>query len=263
MNPQRLLYSKRVNNKKNNKESEVNNLDNSLFNAIYDVLASKSTKADICKKYNITRSALDWNLKDVLRETDKSKKLRHQMFLGAKLGDGYFQKTKNNVYKYRESHGIGEFEYAKWKYLILQSYHKNTRVVPKNSGKACEVYTSASCSQQIKPYYDMSVEDTIKSMNIYGFLFYLLDDGWYSSHSKVGNYLVGSKILTIEQKKMIINLLNRYEIEASIVGIREDISIHSKYNFTLLSYLTHIAPTLDIDIINKKFGKIIKNTLMA
>ena len=67
----------------------------------------------------------------------------------------------------------------------------------------------------------------------------------------------------IEQKKMIVNLINRYEIEASIVRIREDISIHSKYNFTLLSYLMHIAPTLDIDIINKKFGKIIKNTLMA
>lgn len=233
-------------------------MDNSMFNAIYDVLASEMTKADICRKYNVTRSALDWNLKAILRETDESKKLRHQMFLGAKLGDGYFQKTKRNVYKYRESHGIGELEYTKWKYLILQSYHKNTRIISKNRGKACEVYTSASCSQQIEPYYDMSTEDVIESMNIYGFLFYLLDDGWYSSHSKVGNYLVGSKILTIEQKKMLIGLLNRYEIEASIIGTKEDISIPSKYNLTLLSYLIHIAPTLDIDIINKKFGQVIK-----
>lgn len=238
-------------------------MDNSLFNAIYDVLASKMTKADICKKYSVTRSALDWNLKTILRETGESKKLRHQMFLGAKLGDGYFQKTKQGIYKYRESHSINELEYAKWKYFILQSYRKNTKIISKDGGKACEVYTSASCSQQIKPYYNMSVEDVIKNMDIYGFLFYLLDDGWYSSHSKVGNYLVGSRILTTEQKMMIINLLNRYEIEASIVGTREDISISSKYNFTLLSYLMHIAPTLDIDIINKKFGVVIKNTLMA
>lgn len=238
-------------------------MDNSLFNAIYDVLASKTTKADICRKYNIKRTALDWNLKTILRETDESKKLRHQMFLGAKLGDGYFQKTKQGIYKYRESHSINELEYAKWKYFILQSYRKNTKIISKDGGKACEVYTSASCSQQIKPYYNMSVEDVIKNMDIYGFLFYLLDDGWYSSHSKVGNYLVGSRILTTEQKMMIISLLNRYEIEASIVGTREDISIPSKYNFTLLSYLMHIAPTLDIDIINKKFGAVIKNTLMA
>ena len=238
-------------------------MDNSLFNAIYDVLASKTTKADICRKYNVKRTALDWNLKTILRETDESKKLRHQMFLGAKLGDGYFQKTKQGIYKYRESHSINELEYAKWKYFILQSYRKNTKIISKDGGKACEVYTSASCSQQIKPYYNMSVDDVIKKMDIYGFLFYLLDDGWYSSHSKVGNYLVGSRILTTEQKMMIINLLNRYEIEASIVGTREDISISSKYNFTLLSYLMHIAPTLDIDIINKKFGVVIKNTLMA
>lgn len=238
-------------------------MDNSLFNAIYDVLASKTTKADICRKYNVKRTALDWNLKTILRETDESKKLRHQMFLGAKLGDGYFQKTKQGIYKYRESHSINELEYAKWKYFILQSYRKNTKIISKDGGKACEVYTSASCSQQIKPYYNMSVEDVIKNMDIYGFLFYLLDDGWYSSHSKVGNYLVGSRILTTEQKMMIISLLNRYEIEASIVGTREDISIPSKYNFTLLSYLMHIAPTLDIDIINKKFGAVIKNTLMA
>lgn len=238
-------------------------MDNSLFNAIYDVLASKTTKTDICRKYNVKRTALDWNLKTILRETDESKKLRHQMFLGAKLGDGYFQKTKQGIYKYRESHSINELEYAKWKYFILQSYRKNTKIISKDGGKACEVYTSASCSQQIKPYYNMSVEDVIKNMDIYGFLFYLLDDGWYSSHSKVGNYLVGSRILTTEQKMMIINLLNRYEIEASIVGTREDISISSKYNFTLLSYLMHIAPTLDIDIINKKFGVVIKNTLMA
>lgn len=238
-------------------------MDNSLFNAIYDVLASKTTKADICRKYNVKRTALDWNLKTILRETDESKKLRHQMFLGAKLGDGYFQKTKQGIYKYRESHSINELEYAKWKYFILQSYRKNTKIISKDGGKACEVYTSASCSQQIKPYYNMSVEDVIKNMDIYGFLFYLLDDGWYSSHSKVGNHLVGSRILTTEQKMMIISLLNRYEIEASIVGTREDISIPSKYNFTLLSYLMHIAPTLDIDIINKKFGAVIKNTLMA
>lgn len=238
-------------------------MDNKLFNAMYDVLATKQKKSDVCRKYNITRSALDWNLKSVLRETDRTKELRHQMFLGAKLGDGYFQKIHHNVYKYRESHSISELEYAKWKYLILQSYHKNTKIVPKNGGTACEVYTSTSCSQQIKPYYDMSVEDVINSMNIYGFLFYLLDDGWYSSHSKAGNYIIGSKVLAIKQKIGVINLLNRYEIEASIVGKREDIAINSKYNLTLLSYLTHIAPTLDIDVINKKFGPVIKNALMA
>lgn len=236
---------------------------NDLFNAIYDTLSGRLTKADICKKYHITRSALDWNLKSVLRETDESEQLRHQMFLGAKLGDGYFQKTRNNVFKYRESHSIKEIEYAKWKYLILQSYHKNTSVIPKNNGTACEVYSCSSCSQQIKPYYFMTIEETIENMNIYGFLFYLLDDGWYSNHSKQGNFLIGSRILNDKQKMMLIELLGKYEIKATLVGERKDISIESKYNLTLFSYLNHIVPTLDMDIIKKKFGKVVNNILMA
>lgn len=235
---------------------------NELFNALYEALIGKITKTDICRKYCITRSSLNWNLKTMLRETEQTKQIRHQMLLGAKLGDGYFQKCRN-IYKYRESHSINEIEYARWKYMILQSYHKNTKIVSKNHGTACEVYSSASCSQQIKSYYDMSIDDTIEQMNIYGFLFYLLDDGWYSNHSKAGNFLIGSTILNYDYKVKLLALLDKYQIKASLVGKRKDISIDSRYNFTLLSYLMHIAPTLDIDIIQKKFGSIINNILVA
>lgn len=232
-------------------------MDNKTFNAVYEAISGIEKKSDICRKYDITRSKLDWNLNLFLRETQETHELRNQMFLGSKLGDGYFQKTRNDTYKYRESHSIGEIEYAKWKYLILQSYHKNTRVINKNSGTACELYTTSSCSQQIKKYYDMDIEDVINKINIYGLLFYLLDDGWYSNHSKCGNFLIGSCILSDKQKLMIIGVFERYSIKATLVGSRSDISIDSTYNLTLLSYLLHIIPTLDMDVIIKKFGNII------
>lgn len=234
---------------------------NNLFNAVYEALAKLDKKSKICKKYNISRNKLDWHLNLFLKETEESLELRHQMFLGAKLGDGYFQNIKNKLYKYRESHSLKELEYAKWKYLIIQSYHKNTKIIDKNNGTACEVYSSNSCSNQIKEYYDLTTDEVISKINIYGLLFYLLDDGWYSNHSKKGNFVVGSKILTIDQKKEIIKVFNKYNIQANLTGERNDISINSKYNLTLLSYLMHIAPTLDIDIIQKKFGKIIKNNI--
>lgn len=234
---------------------------NDLFNATYEALAKLDKKSNICKKYNISRGKLDWNLNLFLKETKESLELRHQMFLGAKLGDGYFQNIKNRLYKYRESHSLKELEYARWKYLIIQSYHKNTKIIDKNNGTACEVYSSNSCSNQIKEYYDLTTDEVISNINIYGLLFYLLDDGWYSNHSRNGNLIVGSKILTINQKKNIIEAFNRYNIKANLVGKRNDISIDSKYNLTLLSYLMHIAPTLDMDIIKKKFGKIIENNI--
>ena len=234
---------------------------NNLFNATYEALAKLDKKSNICKKYNISRGKLGWNLNLFLKETKESLELRHQMFLGAKLGDGYFQNIKNKLYKYRESHSLKELEYARWKYLIIQSYHKNTKIIDKNNGTACEVYSSNSCSNQIKKYYDLTTDEVISNINIYGLLFYLLDDGWYSNHSKNGNLLVGSKILTIDQKKKIIEVFNKYNIKANLVGKRNDISIDSKYNLTLLSYLIHIAPTLDMDIIQKKFGKIIENNI--
>ena len=62
---------------------------------------------------------------------------------------------------------------------------------------------------------------------------------------------------------MLIELLGKYEIKATLVGERKDISIESKYNLTLFSYLNHIVPTLDMDIIKKKFGKVVNNILMA
>lgn len=234
---------------------------NDLFNATYEALAKLDKKSNICKKYNITRGKLDWNLNLFLKETEESLELRHQMFLGAKLGDGYFQNIKNKLYKYRESHSLKELEYARWKYLIIQSYHKNTKIIDKNNGTACEVYSSNSCSNQIKEYYDLTTDEVISKINIYGLLFYLLDDGWYSNHGKKGNFVVGSKILTIDQKKEIIKVFNRYSIQANLTGERNDISINSKYNLTLLSYLIHIAPTLDMDIIRKKFGKVIENNI--
>lgn len=234
---------------------------NDLFNATYEALAKLDKKSNICKKYNITRGKLDWNLNLFLKETEESLELRHQMFLGAKLGDGYFQNIKNKLYKYRESHSLKELEYARWKYLIIQSYHKNTKIIDKNNGTACEVYSSNSCSNQIKEYYDLTTDEVISKINIYGLLFYLLDDGGYSNHSKKGNFVVGSKILTIDQKKEIIKVFNRYNIQANLTGERNDISINSKYNLTLLSYLIHIAPTLDMDIIRKKFGKVIENNI--
>ena len=231
---------------------------NDLFNAVYEAIAKVDKKQNICKKYNISRSKLDWNIGTFLKETEKSHQLRHQMFLGAKLGDGYFQNIKDKTYKYRESHSVDEVEYARWKYLILQSYHKNTKIADKNKGTACEVYSSRSCSYQIKSYYEMSTEEVLNNINIYGLVFYFLDDGWYTGHSKVGNFMIGSKILTKEQKNKIIEILLRYGIEARLVGKRQDISINSKYNLTLLSYLMHIVPTIGMDIVKKKFGKVIE-----
>lgn len=226
-----------------------------LFNAVYEAKAKLDKKSNICKKYQVTRNALDWGLGTFLRETSERKDIRHQMLLGSILGDGYFQVAKGKYYKYRETHCIEQLEYARWKYLMLLSWTNNTKIVPKGD-KAVELYTSSHYGNMIKPYCEMSKDEAIEQLNIYGLLFYLLDNGWYSQHSKDGNFCIGSKILERYQKEAIIKVFNNYSIECSLIGKADTISINSKYNKVLLSYLDTIAPTLDIDVIKSKFGNI-------
>jgi hypothetical protein len=59
---------------------------------------------------------------------------------------------------------------------------------------------------------------------------------------------------------MIQEKFKQYKIETQLIGRRNDISIDSKYNFILLSYLILMFDNLiNIDIIKKKFGSVIKN----
>lgn len=112
----------------------------------------------------------------------------------------------------------------------------------------------------------MSTEVVINNIDIYGLLVFLLDDGWYSTHSKSGNLIISSGNLNSAQLKMIKNKFEGYGIKSALIGKRKDISIDSKYNSIILSYLTILFDNLlDIDVIKKKFGKIMtdyKNLLL-
>ena len=210
--------------------------------------------------YNVTRALVSYSDKYYNVDFDNNKHLREQIIYGSILGDGYLQKIKN-TYKFRETHSMQEKDYAIWKYLMLDDWTNNTKVINKNKNgdkyEAVELYTSASASDSIEKYYNMTIDEVISKIDIFGLIIFLLDDGWYSTHSSMGNYCISSGTLEEHHLQKLIDRFKEYNIECSLIGKRKDISISSKANMILLSYLYQMFCFLDLDIINKKFCKTI------
>lgn len=236
-----------------------------MFMAYYKKTQTKKV-SDITQIYSTTRSTVEWSTTYFKSDYKDNVNKRHQIILGSILGDGYLQKTKNGVYKYRESHGLGEVEYAMWKYLMLDDWTDNTKICPKNkteSGdfQAVELFTSAKASEYIEKYYQLSIEKVIENIDINGLIVYLLDDGWYSNHSKHGNFCVMSTILSESQLKSIQDRFKQYGIRTNLIGKkRQCISIDAQDNIVLFAHLQKLFGFTDLDIINKKFENI-KQTL--
>jgi hypothetical protein len=219
--------------------------------------------SDICKKYNVNRGAVYWSLNYFSNSYNNNSKIRNQIVLGSILGDGFIQ-NRNGKYIYRECHALDELEYLKWKYLIFDNWTDGNHIYNKNFNNeysnAKEFATSAFYSNVFEKYKNLSIEEVINELNIFGLIIFLLDDGWYSNHSKCGNFLISSGTLNKNQLFMIQEKFKQYKIETQLIGRRNDISIDSKYNFILLSYLILMFDNLiNIDIIKKKFGSVIKN----
>lgn len=216
--------------------------------------------SEIAEMFNVTRALVNYSLNYYKVDFEDNKHIREQIMYGSILGDGYLQKI-DNIYKYRESHSVKEKDYAVWKYLMLDDWTATTRVIDKNKNNnecdAVELYTSVSASSDIEKYYNMTIDEVIDKIDIYGLIIFLLDDGWYTDHSSTGNYCISSGELKEHQLNKIIEKFKEYNIECSLVGKRKDISISSKSNLVLFSYLYQMFQFLDIDIINKKFGKTI------
>ncbi|MGJ0846464.1 hypothetical protein ACR77J_07240 [Tissierella praeacuta] len=219
-----------------------------------------ANKSQIARSFNISRTNIKYYQTYFSSKYESNEQKQHQILLGSKLGDGYFQETRNNInpYKYRETHSINEIEYLKWKYLMMDEMTEGMCLTAKNNGKAYELSTNARSSNFIEKYYNKSADEVINEIDINGLLVWILDDGWYSDHSKTGNILIGSRILTTEQKKQIMSKFKSYGIQSTLVGQKEDITISSQDNFILLAHLHKLMFTLDIDVIDKKFGAIIK-----
>lgn len=234
------------------------------LNAVFKVNLGKDKFSDICKEYSLTRGKLEWAIKQYSIDYGNNQEIRHQILLGSKLGDGYFQ-YKNKKYVYRECHSLEEEDYIKWKYVMLGDYVAGNTLGIKNLctkwSLAKEFCTKTAYSDKIQKYYEMSILEVIENLNMIGLIIYILDDGWYSNHSKNGNILIGSKILSLDEKNLIRDKLSQYGIESKIIGNREDISILSDCNFILYAHVLKLFQKLELDVVQKKFGTIKENYL--
>lgn len=232
--------------------------DKDKFEIAFLLKKKGANKSQIARDYGVSRGSVTTFGKMFDSDYKDNAHIRHQMLLGSKLGDGYFQETANGIYKYRETHSVKEVEYAMWKYLMLGEHSDGVEICNKNNGNAVELYTNARASSFVEHYYNLTTEDTIKNIEIEGLLVWLLDDGWYSDHSSKGDFNICSTILTSEQKGGLQAKFSQYGIGTSLIGKRQDISISSQDNYVLLAHLEKMMFTLDLDIVNKKFGNIIK-----
>jgi len=187
--------------------------------------------------------------------------LQNQILLGGKLGDGNFKPNGQKNYYYRESHAEDEYEYLKWKSEMLGENILAKGGIYKIKKGGFNVQQAYGFLTKTSPtftrYAKMSIEETIDQLNEQGLIIYMLDDGWFSKHSKYGNFCISGGVLTLENLNQVCRKFEEYGIsDVHIVGKKRlDISIPSKHNKKLFEIATSFIP-MNTDIIHKKFDYI-------
>lgn len=224
----------------------------------YDLKSNKETVTKITEKYNVSRGVVNYS-RDLFKGHHEE---REQIVLGSLLGDAYLQKLPNGRFILRETHSLHEKEYAFWKYLMYDNWTNGVSSTLKNNNTALEIFTSQKVSDELAHYYELSKDEIIDKINIYGLIIYILDDGWYAKNSKLGSFRVSSKVLSYDNMHNINNKFQSYGIKSTL---KEDgdstktIYIPQIYNEVLLAYCKILFKTTKIDVIQKKFGQVIKN----
>jgi hypothetical protein len=187
--------------------------------------------------------------------------LQEQIILGGKLGDGNFKQNGKNGFYYRESHAEDELEYLTWKMNSLGEdiiAKGGLYKIKKQGFNVQQPYGfSTKTSETFATYANMSIEETIEKLNYQGLIMFMLDDGWFSDHSKTGNFLISGGVISRENLELICSKFDEYGIKnVHITGKKRlDISIPSENNFKLFEMATSFIPE-DTDIIKKKFNKV-------
>lgn len=217
---------------------------------------------EIAKMYGVNNGII-YDLRRRLKLTTKQNpvfeisSLQNQILLGGKLGDGNFKPNGLHNYYYRENHAEDELEYLKWKMNELgEMINKQGLYKIKKAGyNVQQPYGfSTITSPSFIRYAKMSIKETISEIDLRGLIIFMLDDGWFSDHSKVGNFCITGGILNREELEMVCNKFSEYGIkDVHIVGKkRTDLTIPSCNNDRLYEAATSFIPK-DIDIIKKKF----------
>ena len=208
-----------------------------------------STIKQLSTKYKLSK-------KSTYKTTIILSPLQRQLLLGGKLGDGNF-KINGRQYYYREKHAEDELGYLQWKSLVFHNILAKRGIYPvkmnlSNQQQAYEFSTITSAS--FTPYAKMSYMEAISEMDLFGLLVFMLDDGWYSPHSKKGNFIISGGLLTIEELNSICSQFDKNGIKGvHVIGHkRYDLSIPAENNKKLYKMASYLIPK-NTDIMRKKF----------
>lgn len=216
---------------------------------------------DLRKRLNLTQKQ---NPQFIFNE------IQNQLLLGGKLGDGNFKSNGSLGCYYRENHAEDELEYLTWKANTFGEEILSSKGVHKIKLRPLEIrkpneYTiqqpyvfSTKTSSSFNKYKDMTIKETILNLNYKGLIIFMLDDGWFSTHNKKGNFLISGGILSDDEMNLLCEQFEKYDIKnAHIIGKkRKDITIPNENNSKLYEMTTSFIPK-SIDIINKKFKTMI------
>lgn len=190
----------------------------------------------------------------------KLNELQEQIILSGILGDGRLKKNGKYNYYYSECHALDEKEYCEWKKNALGDIAMTNMYAKKlnnQSSNAIEFCTKTSPT--LIPYAEKTKKEVIKTLNQYGLCLFILDDGWFSNHSKLGNFCISGGTLSIEELDLLCMQYEKYGINNThIIGNKRlDLSIPSSNNVKIYEILSSIIP-INTDIMQKKFKHIIE-----
>lgn len=179
---------------------------------------------------------------------------QRQVLYGSLLGDGNIKPNGLSGAYFRL--GNTDKEYVEWKAQIMESLlNKGGIYLEKpRSEKWNQIYGfSTKTYQELLPYRSLYDAELLMKIDNLGFSIWCLDDGWYSNHSKVGNFCISCDRFSKHDFSIAIAVLkSRFNLDAKVIGNkRRAISINSRSNNKLKEVIFSAIPH-NIGIVARK-----------
>lgn len=233
-----------------------------IYGSITAQEISDMYKCSINQVYGVAKSR---NLTRKQNKVVEITERMNQILLSGIIGDGRFKKNGKYNVCYSECHGETEYGYLEWKFKELEGLTRESSIYYKNANNGHSIakeFTTLTTPSLIKYHSMVDKVEIINQLNELGLLLHLLDDGAFQPYTcgKNGRFTICTYSWEDNER---IALANRWEnltgISFKEYGVkRVELGASSSENKMILDLALKYFDK-DLDIIQKKFGIIMKN----
>lgn len=224
-------------------------------------LRGKMSAVEIAKMLNLNYNQVTdvyrrYNMTNKIEPIFKPNAIQHQIIISGILGDGNIKQNGKNCY-YRENHRPDQLEYLKWKHECMKPMTRDSMLYYVANSRVPLWEFCTITSPTFNYYKSLSYFDIISMLDLNGIFLFIMDDGWFSNCSKLGNFVVSGGDKPLDIVEYLCKSFNLHGLYGSHIVYQNkekeyyNISIPSDNNLLLQDIALNLIG--DIDIYRKKF----------